>query len=70
MFALASPQDVPDSKVGPNTFVEKISLRTHMATLRRNLVDDQAIGKTTVALASAEALRASGWRRCEESRRC
>jgi len=70
MLALASLQDVPSAKVGPNTFVEKISLRAHMATLRRTLVDDQAIGKTTAALASAEALRAPGWRPREEPLRC
>ncbi len=39
----------------------KISLRAQMAALHRTLVDDQAI-----ALATAEARRASRWRCREE----
>ena len=60
MLALASLQDVLVSKVGPNT-LWKISLRAQMAALRRTLVDDR-----TIALATAEARRASRWRCREE----
>jgi hypothetical protein len=43
----------------------KTSLRAHMAALHRTLVDDHAM-----AVAMAEALRASRWRRRKESFRC
>jgi hypothetical protein len=59
MLALASLQDVVGST--GRTPLWKISLRAQMAPLRRTLVDDQAI-----ALATAEARRASRWRCREE----
>ena len=41
------------AKVGPSIFVEKASLRTHMAVLRHTLADDQA-GNRTAAISPEE----------------